>query len=50
MARIKEKWVQVRSLNSGHFAGVPQTASMSQITKLEEDKISAYYAGGTLYS
>ena len=50
MARIKERWVEIASLRSGHFAGVPQTASASQITKLEEDKICAYYAGGKLYS
>jgi photosynthetic reaction center H subunit len=29
---------------------VPRIASDRQITKLEEDKVSAYYAGGTLYS
>ena len=50
MARVKEKWVEVSSLRSGHFDGVPRTASDSQITKLEEDKVSAYYAGGKLYS
>ncbi|MBT8457084.1 MAG: photosynthetic reaction center subunit H [Alphaproteobacteria bacterium] len=50
MARIKEKWVMVRSLNAAHFNGVPQIASGSQITKLEEEKVCGYYAGGTLYS
>jgi photosynthetic reaction center H subunit len=50
MARVKEKWVEVGSLRSGHFNGVPRIASDRQITKLEEDKVSAYYAGGTLYS
>jgi photosynthetic reaction center H subunit len=50
MARVKEKWVEVSSLRSGHFNGVPRTASDRQITKLEEDKVSAYYAGGNLYS
>jgi len=35
---------------TGHFAGVPTTKSTSQITKLEEEKICAYYAGGTLYA
>jgi photosynthetic reaction center H subunit len=50
MARIKEKWVEVSSLRSGHFNGVPRIASDRQITKLEEDKVSAYYGGGMLYS
>jgi photosynthetic reaction center H subunit len=50
MARVKEKWVEVSSLRSGHFNGVPRIASDRQITKLEEDKVSAYYAGGVLYS
>lgn len=50
MTRIKEKWIQVKSLNSPDFDGVPQTVSTAQITKLEEEKICAYYAGGTLYS
>lgn len=50
MAKIKERWVKVRSLNSGHFDGVPTTASNQQVTKLEEEKICGWYAGGTLYS
>jgi photosynthetic reaction center H subunit len=50
MARVKEKWVEVSSLRSGHFNGVPRIASDRQVTKLEEEKVSAYYAGGKLYS
>ena len=50
MARIQEKWVKVRSLNAAHFDGVPKIAGTGKITKLEEDKVCAYYAGGTLYS
>jgi len=50
MARVKEKWVQVKSLRSEHFNAVPKIASDKQITKLEEEKVSAYYGGGTLYS
>jgi photosynthetic reaction center H subunit len=46
----RRRWVEIASLKSGHFAGVPRTASDAQITKLEEDKICAYYAGGKLYS
>lgn len=50
MVRIKPKWVMVRSLNRGHFDGVPQIATPGQISKLEEEKICGWYAGGTLYS
>ena len=49
MARIKADRVVVNSLDSAAFAGVPATASATQVTKLEEDKISGYYAGGYLY-
>lgn len=50
MARIREKWVMVRSLNSGDFDGVPQIRGGGSISKLEEEKVCAYYGGGTLYS
>lgn len=50
MAKVTRRWVTVRSLTKGHFDGVPQTASSAQITKLEEEKICSWYAGGTLYS
>jgi photosynthetic reaction center H subunit len=42
--------VEVQSIFGKHFAGVPQLASPDQVSLLEEDRISAYYAGGTLYS
>lgn len=42
--------VEVNSIFGAHFAGVPQLASPDQVTLLEEDRISAYYAGGTLYA
>jgi photosynthetic reaction center H subunit len=40
----------VRSILSKQFDGVPDFSSPDQITLLEEDRISAYYAGGTLYA
>ncbi|WP_439526748.1 photosynthetic reaction center subunit H [Roseovarius mucosus] len=49
-ARIKSDRVNVRSIFGPHFAGVPQHASPRQVTLLEEDKISGYYGGGTLYA
>ncbi len=50
MARIKKDCVKVRSIFGKHFANVPKHASPNQVTMLEEDKISGYYAGGTLYA
>lgn len=46
----KRRTVAVRSIFARHFADVPATRSPEQITKLEEDMITAYYAGGTLYA
>jgi photosynthetic reaction center H subunit len=50
MARLDSARVRVNSLSSDAFAGVPTTRSTTEITMLEEEKISAWYAGGTLYS
>ncbi|WP_121633950.1 photosynthetic reaction center subunit H [Tropicibacter alexandrii] len=50
MARIKSDRVKVKSLFGGQFGGVPRHASAHQVTLLEEDKISGYYAGGLLYA
>jgi photosynthetic reaction center H subunit len=40
----------VVSITAAQFAGVPGIASNEQITKLEEDRICAYYASGHLYA
>jgi photosynthetic reaction center H subunit len=50
MARIKDNRVVVRSLYAHNFEGIPQIRSPDQVTLLEEDKITGYYAGGTLYA
>jgi photosynthetic reaction center H subunit len=50
MARIGSDKVTVRSLYGKHFGTVPQHASATQVTLLEEDKICGYYGGGTLYA
>ncbi len=42
--------VTINSIHGKHFAGVPITKSSTQITKLEEEKISAYYGAGILYA
>jgi photosynthetic reaction center H subunit len=49
MAKIGERAVTVRALTGGRFAGIPQTKSATTVTKLEEDKISGYVAGGWMY-
>ncbi len=50
LARIHRSHVKVRILYGAQFAGVPRHASPRQVTLLEEDKISGYYGGGTLYA
>lgn len=42
--------VEVSSILGSQFAGVPRIKSPDRVTKLEEDKISGYYAGGQLYA
>lgn len=42
--------MRVLSILGGQFADVPRTRHPDQITFLEEDKICAYYGGGTLYA
>ena len=42
--------VQIDAITKDHFADVPGIATPGQITRLEEDKIMAYYAGGKLYA
>ncbi|MEM9168559.1 MAG: photosynthetic reaction center subunit H [Pseudomonadota bacterium] len=44
------KRVTVFALFAEHFKDVPGTASPMQVTRLEEDKITGYYGGGTLYA
>lgn len=50
LTRIKHNGVWIHALFAEHFAGVPTTKSPSQVTLLEEDKISGYYGGGKLYA
>ena len=40
----------MHAIYARHFAAVPALRNPDQITKLEEEKISAYYGGGTLYA
>ncbi len=45
-----KRTVTVAAIPAKLFAQVPTTARPDQVTKLEEDKISAYYAGGYLFA
>ncbi|AVT75588.1 MULTISPECIES: photosynthetic reaction center subunit H [Rhodopseudomonas] len=42
--------VSVDAIRGDQFAGVPTTSKSDQVSKLEEDKICAYYGAGTLYA
>ena len=47
---MRPKRVKVNSITAAQFAGVPTTNSLDQVTRLEEDRISAYFAAGKLYA
>jgi len=47
---FRRKRIDVPSIMSHHWAHVPRTASAEQVTRLEEDRIMAYFAGGLLYA
>lgn len=51
-ARVSSKdgSVRAQSILGRHFAEVPTTAADDRVTLQEEDKICAYYGGGTLYA
>ncbi|GAA0787235.1 photosynthetic reaction center subunit H [Roseibium denhamense] len=50
VGRAKKKYIFVEAIRSDQFADVPATAKLDAITRLEEDKITAYYGGGMLYA
>jgi photosynthetic reaction center H subunit len=50
MAKIKSDRVKVDSIPSDLFGSVPTTRATTEVTLLEEDKISAFYGGGTLFA
>ena len=50
MAKIQSDRVTVKSLHAGNWDGVPVIKSGDQVTLLEEEKIMAYFAGGTMYA
>ena len=52
MARVRDRQrlIKVASITAGQFNNVPVTRGIDEVTKLEEDRIVAYFAGGYLYS
>jgi photosynthetic reaction center H subunit len=46
----KRRQVKVSSILARHFATVPRLANPDQVTKREEDRITAYYSSGHLYA
>lgn len=42
--------VEVPAVLGQHFKGVPTTKDPDSVTRLEEDKISGYFGGGTFYA
>ena len=47
---IRRNQVEVHAVYARHFAGVPALRNPNEVTKLEEEKISAYYGGGTMHA
>lgn len=50
LAKITNRGVRVHSIHAHHFASVPAIAGAGQVTKLEEERICAFYSGGKLYA
>ena len=50
LTRIKSDRAVVRCINAEHFASIPVTKSPNQVTLLEEEKISAFVGGGSMYA
>lgn len=44
------RYVKVNSIKGEHFADVPELADPDQVTRLEEDKICAYFGAGHLFA
>ncbi|WP_127596878.1 photosynthetic reaction center subunit H [Nitratireductor alexandrii] len=49
-ARGDKPYLYVHAVTSEQFADVPGHAKAETVTRLEEDKIAAYYGGGLLYA
>ena len=50
MCKIWADRVRINALTSDLFDAIPATKNLTSVTKLEEDKISAYVASGWMYA
>lgn len=50
MSKIGTDRVTIRAMHAHTWEGIPTIKAADQVTLLEEDKICAYIAGGTLYA
>ncbi len=48
--RLRGAWVKVQSILGGQFEGVPVIANADVITLREEERVMAYFGGGTLFA
>jgi photosynthetic reaction center H subunit len=48
--RSKEAAIKVKAITAAQFATVPAHMGPDSVSMRDEDKISAYYAGGLLYA
>ena len=46
----RRRTVDVKAILASQFAAVPALRAPDQVTALEEEKVMAYYGGGTLYA
>jgi photosynthetic reaction center H subunit len=49
-AKIGSRQVRVHAVLGSHLEDVPALASMERITRLEEERIVAYFGAGMLYA
>jgi photosynthetic reaction center H subunit len=47
---LRRKRINVAAILGAQFDGVPATRNADQVTRLEEERITAYYGAGTLYA
>lgn len=50
MALVRRGVVEIDAINAADFAGAPKTASPSEITRHEEERIMGYFGAGYLYA
>ncbi len=50
LSRFVTKGVKVKSIMAAQFADAPRLANADAVTRLEEDKVQAYFTGGHLYA